>query len=222
MIHDENWNKILQQEFVKPYFKSLMLFLEIERESNKLIFPPTSDVFNSFQMCPFQNLKVIIIGQDPYHGIGQANGLAFSVNSSCPIPPSLKNIYKELVQDIGIKMPSHGNLKKWAKQGVLLLNATLTVRANEAGSHQNKGWETFTNELIKTISEIKENVVFILWGNYAKSKSVLIDRHRHLILESAHPSPLSAYQGFFGNQHFSKCNTYLVDKGLSPIDWQID
>lgn len=222
MIHDENWDKILQQEFEKPYFKSLMIFLETEKESQKTIFPPTSDVFKSFEYCQFQNLKVVIIGQDPYHGLGQANGLAFSVNSSCPIPPSLKNIYKELVQDIGIKMPTHGDLKKWANQGVLLLNATLTVRANEAGSHQNKGWETFTNELIKIISEIKENVVFILWGNYAKSKSVLIDRHRHLILESAHPSPLSAYQGFFGNHHFSKCNSYLVDKGLTPIDWQID
>ncbi|MDP2174922.1 MAG: uracil-DNA glycosylase [Bacteroidota bacterium] len=222
MINSNYWQFLLQEEFKKPYFRSLMLFLESEKKNLHKVFPPESDIFKSFELCGFENLKVVIIGQDPYHGLGQAHGLAFSVNYNCPIPPSLRNIYKELINDVGITMPSHGNLDKWANQGVLLLNSTLTVRANEAGSHQKKGWEEFTDNVIKTISEHKKNVVFILWGKFAKSKSVFIDRHRHLVLESAHPSPLSVHQGFFGNQHFSKCNSYLVDKGFTAIDWQID
>lgn len=222
MINSNYWQFLLQEEFKKPYFRSLMLFLESEKKNLHKVFPPESDIFKSFELCGFENLKAVIIGQDPYHGPGQAHGLAFSVNYNYSIPPSLKNIYKELMNDVGIAKPSHGNLDKWANQGVLLLNSSLTVRANEAGSHQKKGWEEFTDNVIKTISEHKKNVVFILWGQFAKSKSVFIDRHCHLVLESAHPSPLSAHQGFFGNQHFSKCNSYLVDKGFTAIDWQID
>jgi uracil-DNA glycosylase len=222
MLTDRKWNGFLQLEFEKPYFKSLQQFLNSEKENKHIVYPPENLVFNCFEKTAFEDIKVVIIGQDPYHGVGQAHGLAFSVNQTCPIPPSLKNIYKELAQDIGISIPTHGNLEKWAKQGVLLLNATLTVRANEAGSHQKKGWEILTDNVIKYLSSQKQHLVFILWGNYAKSKSVFIDRHRHLILESAHPSPLSAHNGFFGNRHFSKTNAYLVDKGFEAIDWQIE
>jgi uracil-DNA glycosylase len=200
----------------------LKSFLDSEKENNKTVYPPENLMLECLKKTAFEDVKVVILGQDPYHGFGQAHGLAFSVNETCAIPPSLKNIYKELVQDIGIKMPSHGNLDKWARQGVLLLNATLTVRANEPGSHQKKGWEILTDNIIQHLSTHRQHLVFVLWGNYAKNKSVLIDRHRHLILESAHPSPLSAHNGFYGNQHFSKTNAYLVDKGFEAIDWQIE
>jgi uracil-DNA glycosylase len=222
MKTDSNWDEILKDIFEMPFYKELELFLNTEIANKQIIYPPFNQIFSAFKATSLESVKVVILGQDPYHGEGRAHGLAFSVNKNHKIPPSLKNIYKELGTDLGIVSPTHGNLETWAHNGVLLLNATLSVRANEAGSHQRKGWEEFTDYVIKKISDLQKNCVFILWGNYAKSKSVLIDRHKHLVLEAAHPSPLSAHHGFFGCKHFSKCNSYLVDKGLPPIDWQIN
>lgn len=215
---EESWRKELQTEFDKPYFYQLAEFVRSEYSSYK-IYPPSSLIFNAFNLCPFDKVKVVLIGQDPYHEPGQAHGLCFSVNDGVPFPPSLRNIFQEINTDLGISIPITGNLTHWAEQGVLLLNATLTVREHSAGSHQKKGWETFTDAVIKTISNRKSGVVFILWGSYAQSKAQLIDSSRHLVLRSAHPSPLSAYRGFFGNHHFSLTNDYLVKQGLSPIKW---
>ncbi|MBU3822798.1 uracil-DNA glycosylase [Flavobacteriaceae bacterium XHP0103] len=217
-IH-ESWKPYLQNEFDKPYFKDLASFVKSEY-TNHQCFPPGKQIFNAFDACPFDKVKVVIIGQDPYHGLGQANGLCFSVNDGVPHPPSLINIFKEVEQDLGFSYPKSGNLMRWAEQGVLLLNATLTVRANQAGSHQNKGWETFTDSVIKLISEKKENVVFLLWGGYAKQKIKFINKERHKVLTSGHPSPLSANRGYwFGNKHFSKTNYLLEQVSQTPVQW---
>lgn len=216
---EATWKKILKDEFEKPYFESLIDFVKSEYKNHKC-FPKGSDIFNAFDFCSFDETKVIILGQDPYHGPGQAHGLSFSVPKGTPTPPSLQNIYRELKDDLNIDLPNHGNLENWAKQGVLLLNATLTVRAHEAGSHQNKGWEIFTDEVIKKLSEEKEGLVFLLWGGFAKKKSKLIKSLKHHILTSGHPSPLSANRGYwFGNKHFSKTNQLLEDQNKTPIDW---
>jgi len=217
-IH-ESWKKHLNEEFEKPYFKDLAVFVRSEYEQYTC-FPKGSDIFAAFDYCHFNDLKVVIIGQDPYHGTGQANGLCFSVKDGVAIPPSLINIFKEIEQDLDKPFPNTGNLERWAKQGVLLLNSTLTVRAHEAGSHQKKGWEEFTNEVISKISEEKENVVFLLWGGSAKKKVKLIDEKKHHVLTSGHPSPLSANRGYwFGNKHFSNTNKYLKAKHLEPVVW---
>ena len=214
-----SWNQIISSEFDKPYFIELTDFVNKEYSLHKC-FPDKSQIFNAFNLCQFDLLKVVIIGQDPYHGLGQANGLCFSVNDDVKIPHSLNNIFKELENDLAISYPSSGNLERWAKQGVLLLNATLSVRQGQAGSHQGKGWETFTDSVIQKISENKENVVFILWGGSAKKKGLKIDRNKHYVLESGHPSPLSANKGlWFGNKHFSKTNDYLISKGIDRIIW---
>ena len=217
----ESWKMLLREEFEKPYFKQLKHFLTDEKNKGVKIFPPGSQIFSALDHTPFENVNIVLLGQDPYHGAGQANGLCFSVNDGVPLPPSLQNIFKELKEDCGCEIPKSGNLTKWADQGVLLLNATLTVRANEAGSHQNKGWETFTDTIIKTISDKKEHIVFILWGRFAQSKEILIDASKHLILKAAHPSPFSAYHGFFGCKHFSKTNAYLKENGRKEIEWQL-
>ena len=215
----ESWKHILQEEFEKPYFTQLADFVKSEYQ-NYTCYPDASVVFASFDYCAFDDLKVVLIGQDPYHGEGQANGLCFSVHDGISHPPSLKNIFKELETDLGISYPESGDLSRWAKQGVLLLNATLTVRAHEAGSHQKQGWEKFTDAVINKISSEKENVVFLLWGGYAKKKGAKIDKSKHHILSSGHPSPLSANRGYwFGNTHFSQTNTFLQEKGLKTIDW---
>lgn len=215
---EQSWKALLQEEFDKPYFAELTEFVRAEYKSYR-IYPPGSQIFNAFNLCPFDKVKVVIIGQDPYHGPGQAHGLCFSVNDGVPFPPSLRNIFKEVNADTGAPIPQSGNLTRWATQGVLLLNATLTVREHSAGSHQRRGWETFTDAVIRIISEQKSKVVFILWGTYAQSKASLIDSSRHLVLRSVHPSPLSAHAGFFGNHHFSLANDYLVRNGLTSIDW---
>ena len=215
---EKSWQEVLQVEFDKPYFESLVSFVKQEYASNT-IFPPAGQIFNAFNTCPFNNVKVVILGQDPYHGPGQAHGLCFSVNDGIQFPPSLQNIFKEITSDLGIPAPKTGNLTRWAEQGVLLLNATLTVRASQAGSHQGRGWEEFTDAVIKTISEKAENVVFILWGSYAIKKKSLINASKHCILTAPHPSPLSSYRGFFGCKHFSQTNTYLTSKGKTPIEW---
>ncbi|WP_111682560.1 uracil-DNA glycosylase [Winogradskyella tangerina] len=216
-----SWKPHLQAEFEKPYFKSLVDFVKSEYQEHKC-FPKGSDIFNAFNHCTFEDVKVVIIGQDPYHGIGQANGLCFSVNDGIAHPPSLINIFKEIEQDLNIPYPQSGNLMPWAEQGVLLLNATLTVRAHQAGSHQNKGWEEFTNAVIKLISEKRNNVVYLLWGGFAKKKKRLIDTNLNSVLESGHPSPLSANRGYwFGNKHFSKTNYLLQQAGLPVIDWKL-
>lgn len=215
---EESWKTVLAGEFEKEYFKNLTVFVRNEYRA-RTIYPPGKLIFNAFDQCPFDKLKVVILGQDPYHGPGQAHGLCFSVNDGIPFPPSLRNIFKELNSDVGKPIPTSGDLTGWARQGVLLLNATLTVRAHQAGSHQKKGWEEFTDSVIQTINREKENVVFLLWGNYAISKSKFIDQDKHLVLSSVHPSPLSANRGFFGNKHFSKTNDFLVSKGLEPIEW---
>ena len=215
---EKSWQEVLQVEFDKPYFESLVSFVKQEYASNT-IFPPAGQIFNAFNTCPFNNVKVVILGQDPYHGPGQAHGLCFSVNDGIQFPPSLQNIFKEITSDLGIPAPKTGNLTRWAEQGVLLLNATLTVRASQAGSHQGRGWEEFTDAVIKTISEKAENVVFILWGSYAIKKKSLINSSKHCILTAPHPSPLSSYRGFFGCKHFSQTNTYLTSKGKTPIEW---
>lgn len=215
---EKSWQEVLQTEFDKPYFENLVGFVKQEYASNT-IFPPAGQIFNAFNTCPFNNVKVVILGQDPYHGPGQAHGLCFSVNDGIQFPPSLQNIFKEITSDLGIPAPKTGNLTRWAEQGVLLLNATLTVRASQAGSHQGKGWEEFTDAVIKTISEKAENVVFILWGSYAIKKKSLINASKHCILTAPHPSPLSSYRGFFGCKHFSQTNAYLATQGKTPIEW---
>lgn len=214
-----SWQKVLQSEFEKLYFQQLTNFVA-EEYINNICYPKKEQIFEAFNLCDFNHLKVVIIGQDPYHGVGQAHGLCFSVNEGIVHPPSLKNIFKEIETDLEISYPESGNLERWAKQGVLLLNATLTVKAHAAGSHQKKGWEQFTDAVISIISEKKENVVFLLWGGYAKKKSVKINKDKHCILTCGHPSPLSANRGYwFGNKHFSKTNKYLVDKCLKDIKW---
>lgn len=215
---EESWKRHLQPEFDKDYFLKLTDFVRTEYRT-ATIYPPGRLIFNAFDLCPFDRVKVVIIGQDPYHGPGQAHGLCFSVNDGIAYPPSLVNIFKEIKADIGTEPPATGNLTRWARQGVLLLNATLTVRAHQAGSHQNKGWELFTDAVIRLLAEEKEHLVFILWGAYAQRKGAFIDRSRHLMLTSAHPSPLSAYNGFFGNHHFSRTNTYLEEHGETGIVW---
>jgi uracil-DNA glycosylase len=216
---DSSWKSLLSDEFEKEYFIRLTEFVR-EEYKTKTVYPPAGLIFNAFNLCPFAGVKVVIIGQDPYHGPGQAHGLCFSVRDGIGFPPSLLNIFKEIEMDLGIPRPRSGNLERWAKQGVLLLNATLTVRADQAGSHQKKGWEQFTDAVISKINSKKNNVVFLLWGAYAQKKGETIDRNRHLIMESVHPSPLSASRGFFGNSHFSRCNKYLAENGITPIDWQ--
>ena len=218
LLHN-SWEIKLKEEFDKPYMNDLKAFLKNERASNT-IYPKQTEVFNALNLTPFENVKVVILGQDPYHGPNQAHGLSFSVNYGVKTPPSLANIYKELKSDINFSIPQHGNLTSWANKGVLLLNATLTVRAGVPGSHQKKGWETFTDSVIKLISDQKEHCVFLLWGNFAKSKSHLIDLDKHLVLTAAHPSPLAG-GAFFGCKHFSKTNEYLISKKLEPIEWAL-
>ena len=215
---EESWKAHLAAEFEKPYFSQLTNFVRHEYQTN-VCYPPGKLIFNAFNLCPFDKVKVVIIGQDPYHGPGQAHGLCFSVNDGVPFPPSLQNIFKEIHNDTGAEIPTTGNLTRWAEQGVLLLNATLTVRAHQAGSHQRMGWEEFTDAAIKALSDNREHLVIILWGSYAQKKGAVIDRTKHLVLTSAHPSPLSAYHGFFGNKHFSLTNAYLEQHGQTPIRW---
>jgi uracil-DNA glycosylase len=217
---EPSWKKVLQNEFEAHYFAQLKDFLIAERKLYK-VFPKGSLIFNAFNTTAFHNVRVVIIGQDPYHGIGQANGLCFSVAPECKIPPSLQNIFKELRDDLGLPIPNNGNLESWAKQGVLLLNATLTVRENQAGSHQGKGWEVFTDGVIRALSEQREGIVFLLWGKFAQGKLPLIDTHKHFVLQAAHPSPFSAYNGFFGCKHFSKTNAILTQNNLQPINWKL-
>lgn len=214
----DSWKKKLHKEFEKEYFKELILFVKKEY-ATYTVYPPGKEIFHAFDSCPFDDVKVVILGQDPYHGAGQANGLCFSVNDGIRQPPSLQNIFKEIRNDLEKPIPVSGNLDRWAKQGVLLLNSILTVRASSPASHQNKGWETFTDAVIKIISDEKSHVVFLLWGAYAQKKGEVIDRSKHLVLMSAHPSPFSADRGFFGCKHFSKGNDYLKSKGLKEIDW---
>jgi uracil-DNA glycosylase len=213
-----SWKDRLSEEFLKPYFNELTDFVRKEYATHT-VYPPGKEIFNAFDACVFDDVKVVIIGQDPYHGPGQANGLCFSVHEGIRMPPSLVNIFKEISSDLGKPMPRSGDLLRWANQGVLLLNATLTVRSSTPGSHQNKGWEQFTDAVIRKVSDEKENVVFLLWGAYAQKKGEVIDRKKHLVLMSAHPSPFSADRGFFGCRHFSKANEYLKSKGLKEIDW---
>ncbi len=212
------WKTMLQEEFSKPYFHQLVQFVKSEYRNHQ-VYPPGNLIFNAFETCPLEKVKVVIIGQDPYHGSGQANGLSFSVNPGIRVPPSLQNIYKELHQDIGKPIPDHGDLSSWAKQGVLLLNATLTVRSSTPGSHQRKGWENFTDAVIQQLAMHQKHLVFILWGAYAQKKGANIDHHKHLVIESAHPSPFAAYRGFFGSKPFSRCNEYLKSHGIEPIHW---
>ncbi len=217
---DESWNVVLKDPFSSSYFTELKQFLVDERAKH-IIYPPRQQIFSAFNHTPFDKVKVVIIGQDPYHGVGQANGLCFSVSDGIKSPPSLVNIFKELNADLGLTIPPSGNLESWAKQGVLLLNATLTVRASTPGSHQNKGWETFTDTVIKQLSEQKKGLVFLLWGRYAQAKEFLIDVKKHHVLKAAHPSPFSAYNGFFGCKHFSTTNELLKKEGLTAIDWKL-
>ncbi len=227
---DSSWKKLLKDEFDKPYFRELTEFVKKEY-ANEPVYPAPKNIFRAFDLCAFEKVKVVIIGQDPYHGKGQANGLCFAVNKDVKTPPSLQNIFKEIESDIGtlhekcesqtLTNKRSADLSDWARQGVLLLNATLTVRAHLAGSHQGRGWEEFTDTIIRLLSEKRDHLVFMLWGNYAKKKGVCIDRKKHLVLESAHPSPFSAHSGFFGCKHFSKANDYLVSNGQTPIDWMI-
>jgi uracil-DNA glycosylase len=218
---DDSWKIALADEFDKPYFKELRQFLATEKQSGKTIYPPGSLIFNAFNSTPFDKVKVVILGQDPYHGDGQAHGLCFSVQYGVKPPPSLVNIYKELKSDVGFEIPAHGNLQKWTEQGVFLLNAMLTVEANQPASHQKKGWEEFTNAVIQKLSKERSGLIFMLWGNFAQQKAVLIDETKHTILKAAHPSPFSAYNGFFGCKHFSKTNEILKAKGEEEIDWQV-
>ena len=215
---EESWKEALMPEFSKDYFIRLTDFVRKEYHETT-VYPPGKLIFNAFNLCPFDKVKVVIIGQDPYHGPGQAHGLCFSVNDGIQPPPSLVNIFKEINSDLGKPIPQSGNLTRWAEQGVLLLNATLTVRAHQAGSHQRRGWEEFTDAVIRKLAEEKSNLVFILWGAYAQKKGAFIDRNKHLVLTSVHPSPLSAHNGFFGNHHFSLANDYLVKNGKTAIDW---
>lgn len=216
---EKSWKEQLADEFEKPYFSELTKFVK-DRYTKTQVFPPPKYIFRALDLCPFEKVKVVILGQDPYHGAGQANGLSFAVGTSNKLPPSLQNIFKEVESDLGEKrVHTDGDLTRWATQGVLLLNATLTVEAGVAGSHQGKGWELFTDEIVKKLSSERERLVFILWGNYAKAKGVHIDRTKHLVIESPHPSPFSAFSGFFGSKPFSKTNAYLIAQGLAPIDW---
>lgn len=219
---EASWLAVLKPEFDKPYMQKLRKFLLLEKQQGKIIYPPNNAIFNAFEITPWNNVKVVILGQDPYHGISQAHGLSFSVQKSEVIPPSLKNIFKELATDIpDYKIPTHGNLTYWAQQGVLLLNTTLTVEANLPASHHKAGWVNFTNQVISTISTKKKSIVFILWGKFAQAKTTLIDESKHLIIKSSHPSPFSVYQGFYGSKPFTIANTYLKSKGIKEIDWQI-
>lgn len=215
---EESWKEVLSPEFEKDYFIRLTDFVRQEYQTTT-VYPPGKLIFNAFNLCPYPKVKVVIIGQDPYHGPGQAHGLCFSVNDEVPFPPSLQNIFKEIQSDLGSPIPETGNLTRWAEQGVLMLNATLTVRAHQAGSHQRRGWEEFTDAAIRALAENREHLVFILWGAYAQKKGAFISRDRHLVLTSVHPSPLSAYHGFFGNKHFSRANAYLEAHGETPIVW---
>ena len=217
---EDSWKRQIADVWQQPYFAELLRFLEDEKVNNETIYPPEKQIFAAFENTAFDSVKVVIIGQDPYHGAGQANGLCFSVAPGVRIPPSLNNIFKELNRDLGVDKPANGDLSAWTTQGVLLLNATLTVRANQAGSHQKKGWENFTDAIIKSISENRNNVVFMLWGNYAKQKAACVNRSKHLILEAAHPSPL-ARTGFSGCGHFSKANEYFIKNNIQPIDWRL-
>lgn len=216
----EQWKSVLREEFDKEYFANLVRILHQEKKNKKTIYPPGGLIFNAFELTPFEDVKVVILGQDPYHGSGQAHGLSFSVPDGVQAPPSLKNIYKEIEEDLQVTIHKNGNLESWARQGVFLLNAALTVRAGEPTSHGNIGWDKFTDAVIKTISDKKEGVVFLLWGNYARGKRELIDRNKHYVLEAPHPSPL-ARGAFFGCKHFSKCNAYLVTHDKTPIDWTL-
>ena len=216
---EQSWKDVLESEFSKEYFTRLTQFVKEEYNGDTPIYPPARLIFNAFDHCPFDKVKVVILGQDPYHGAGQANGLCFSVNKGIPFPPSLLNIFKEIQSDLGTPIPQDGDLTRWSDQGVLLLNATLTVRASQAGSHQRRGWEEFTDAAIRELASRRSGIVFILWGSYAQKKGAFIDRSRHLVLTSPHPSPLSAYQGFFGNHHFSTANRYLQEQGKSGINW---
>ncbi len=216
-----SWNKFLQKEFEKDYMRKLDSFLDKEQKKGKVIFPDTKNYFTALNLTPYSKVKVVILGQDPYHGEKQAHGLSFSVNEGIKVPPSLKNIFKEIKEDLNIDFDDCGDLRPWAKEGVLLLNSVLTVEASKAGSHRKKGWEQFTDTVIQSISDNKDSVVFVLWGSYAHSKEALIDSSKHLILKSVHPSPLSAYRGFFGCKHFSTINEYLLDNGKSAINWSL-
>ena len=215
---EDSWRQVLQPEFDKPYFELLTTFVRQQYQTRQC-FPPARLIFNAFDSCPFNQVRVVIIGQDPYHDVGQAHGLCFSVNEGIPIPPSLMNIYKEIQRDLGKPIPASGNLQRWADQGVLLLNATLTVEAHRPGSHQGKGWEELTDAAIQALNEQREHLVFMLWGSYAQRKGQFINRRKHLVLETSHPSPLSVYRGFDGCAHFSKANAYLTQHNLQPIDW---
>lgn len=216
---EQSWKDVLSTEFEKEYFKKLTDFVRGEYLSGKTIYPEPKNIFNAFNLCPLSNVNVVIIGQDPYHEPGQAHGLCFSVEQGTEFPPSLQNIYKEIESDIGHKSITNGDLSAWARQGVLLLNSTLTVQAHIAASHSGKGWETFTDSVIRAVNENRKNVVYLLWGSFAQKKAEFVDAQNNLILKSAHPSPLSAYRGFFGNHHFSQANEYLVQNGKMPIDW---
>lgn len=219
IVIDSSWKRHLAGEFEKSYFKELSDFVHDEYR-HAIVFPPPKDIFRAFDLCPFENVEVVILGQDPYHGPKQANGLCFAVGRGITLPPSLQNIFKEIENDLGQPIVhKSGGLERWAKQGVLLLNATLTVRAHAAGSHQGRGWEEFTDAAVRALSEQRDHLVFILWGNYAKNKGTHIDRAKHLVLESAHPSPFSAASGFFGNKHFTRANEYLIKHNKKPIDW---
>ena len=215
---EPRWKELLNNEFEKPYFSALTEFVKSEYASQK-IYPPGRLIFNAFDKCPFDKVKVVILGQDPYHEPGQAHGLCFSVPDGVPAPPSLQNIFKEIQEDLGISVPKSGNLERWAEQGVFMLNATLTVRAHQAGSHQKKGWETFTDQVVRLLNDLDNHLVFILWGAYAQRKGEFIDTKKHMVLSSVHPSPLSSHRGFFGNHHFSKANEYLISHGKEPIRW---
>lgn len=216
-----DWAPVLKAEYAKPYYRKLYEFIHSEYASG-VIYPPAQDIFNAFHLTPLSGVKVVIIGQDPYHEPGQAHGLCFSVQKGVDIPPSLQNIYKEMHDDIGFEIPDHGCLTPWAEQGVLLLNAVLTVRAHVAASHQNKGWEQFTDAVIRAVNEVDRPVVFMLWGGFARGKRAMLTNPKHLVLEAPHPSPLSAYRGFFGCKHFSRANEFLKENGVDPIDWSLD
>lgn len=218
---EAGWKAALSSEFEQDYFRAIKAFILGQKALGKEVYPPGSLMFNAFELTPFDDVKVVIIGQDPYHGPGQAQGLSFSVPKGVKTPPSLQNIFKEIEQDLGLQAPHHGNLEKWARQGVLLLNAVLSVNAGEPASHKAAGWENFTNAVIHHLSQQKSHLVFLLWGKFAQDKELLIDAQKHLILKAPHPSPFSAYQGFLGCRHFSKTNEYLIRQGIAPIDWQI-
>ena len=215
----ESWLQVLSGEFQKDYMKNLKEFLKAELQNGQVVYPKSTEVFRAFQLTPFEKVKAVILGQDPYHGKGQAHGLSFSVPTQVPLPPSLKNIYKEIQQDLKTPSKTCGDLSFWAEQGVLLLNATLSVRAGQAGSHQNKGWEIFTDQVLVALNKQRKNLVFLLWGSFAKQKAHLVDSKKHLVLRASHPSPFSADRGFFGCRHFSKVNEYLLSQGQKPIDW---